>query len=76
MEFEGLAPASGGGGQETPATGATTPVMVWVRATAHLYRHPRGEMFEVDATDPNIQAALEQGWLVPVGEPDELPMGI
>jgi len=48
---------------------------VLVRATAHLYGHPRGSEFPVDANDPEIQAALEAGWLVPVGEPDELPRG-
>lgn len=51
--------------------GARKPVMVWVRATANLYRHPRGSVFEVDATDPQIQKALEDGWLVPIGDADE-----
>lgn len=70
-----LAPASGGGGQEPLATGATNPVMIWVRATAHLHGHQRGDIFEVDAADPNIQAGLEALWLIPVGDPDELPWG-
>lgn len=55
--------------------GATKTVVIWVTATAHLYRHPRGSVFQVDATTAEIQAALEQGWLIPVGEPDELQVG-
>ncbi len=54
-----------------PVGDTPTEVMVLVRATAHLYRHPRGSVFEVDATDPGIQKAFEDGWLIPVGDPDE-----
>jgi hypothetical protein len=35
----------------------------------------RGGEALVDADDPYIRGLLENGWLIPIGDPDELPRG-
>ena len=57
--------------------------LIHVRATAHLPRHPlgylpaleRGGEALVDADDPYIRDLLGAGWLIPLGDPDELRRG-
>lgn len=52
--------------------GRQEPHWIVVRASVHLPRLPRGQEALVDASDPFIQRYLGAGWLVPVGDEDEL----
>lgn len=51
------------------------PYWIVVRASVHLPRLPRDREALVDASDPFIQSYLAAGFLVPVGDQDELERG-
>lgn len=55
--------------------GRQEPHWIVVRASVHLPRLERGREALVDANDPFIQRYLGAGWLVPVGDVDEVEAG-